>query len=134
MNRRNCLTSPDKVNFPQELKEEVYIKHINGPLFFGSTSNIQELAKSIPETSSLVVIRAKRMNYIDQSGLYALEDILVDLAKKNIKIALVNIPNQPLLMMERIGIITDLVPISMIFDDFKECTNWIQKNVKVIIS
>tara|TARA_B110000238_G_scaffold16105_1_gene15751 strand:- start:7 stop:144 length:138 start_codon:yes stop_codon:yes gene_type:complete len=40
------------------------------------------------------------MNYIDQSGLYALEDILVDLAKKNIKIALVNIPNQPLLMME----------------------------------
>ena len=72
------------------------------------------------------------MNYIDQSGLYALEDILVDLAKK--KIALVNIPNQPLLMMERIGIIPDLVPISMIFDDFKECTNWIQKNVKVIIS
>jgi|TARA_B110000091_G_scaffold190457_1_gene213604 SulP family sulfate permease len=72
------------------------------------------------------------MNYIDQSGLYALEDILVDLAKK--KNALVNIPNQPLLMMERIGIITDLVPISMIFDDFKECTNWIQKNVKVIIS
>ncbi|MEZ7900411.1 MAG: sodium-independent anion transporter [Flavobacteriales bacterium] len=134
MNRRNCLTSPDKVNFPQELKEEVYIKHINGPLFFGSTSNIQELAKSIPETSSLVVIRSKRMNYIDQSGLYALEDILVDLAKKNIKIALVNIPNQPLLMMERIGIIPDLVPISMIFDDFKECTNWIQKNVKVIIS
>lgn len=47
---------------------------------------------------------------------------------------MVNIPNQPLLMMERIGIITDLVPISMIFDDFKECTNWIQKNVKVIIS
>jgi SulP family sulfate permease len=47
---------------------------------------------------------------------------------------LVNIPNQPLLMMERIGIIPDLVPISMIFDDFKECTNWIQKNVKVIIS
>tara|TARA_B110000977_G_scaffold111268_1_gene144378 strand:- start:758 stop:2632 length:1875 start_codon:yes stop_codon:yes gene_type:complete len=125
---------PDEVNFPQELKEEVYIKHINGPLFFGSTSNIQELAKSIPETSSLVVIRAKRMNYIDQSGLYALEDILVDLAKKNIKIALVNIPNQPLLMMERIGIIPDLVPISMIFDDFKECTDWIQKNVKVIIS
>ena len=81
-----------------------------------------------------MVIRAKRMSYIDQSGLYALEDILVDLAKKNIKIALVNIPNQPLLMMERIGIITDLVPISMIFDDFKECTNWIQKNVKVIIS
>ena len=80
-----------------------------------------------------MVIRAKRMSYIDQSGLYALEDILVDLAKKK-KIALVNIPNQPLLMMERIGIITDLVPISMIFDDFKECTNWIQKNVKVIIS
>jgi len=36
-------------------------------------------------------------------------------------------------MMEKIGVIPDLVTISMIFDDFKECTDWIQKNVKVII-
>lgn len=125
---------PDEIDFPQKLKEEVYIKHINGPLFFGSISNIQELAKSIPETASLVVIRAKRMNYIDQSGLYALEDILVNLANQNIKIALVNITNQPRLMMERIDIIPDLVPTSMIFENFKECTSWIKKNVSDIIS
>ncbi|MDB4088008.1 SulP family inorganic anion transporter [Flavobacteriales bacterium] len=124
----------DEIDFPQNLKEEVFIKHINGPLFFGSTSNIQELAKQIPETASLVVIRAKRMNYIDQSGLYALEDILVDLAKNNIKIAMVNITNQPKLMMERIDIIPDLVPNNMIFDNFEDCTDWIKDNVEDIFS
>ncbi|MCK5678834.1 MAG: SulP family inorganic anion transporter, partial [Flavobacteriaceae bacterium] len=29
---------PDEVDLPKELKEEVFIKHIRGPLFFGSTS------------------------------------------------------------------------------------------------
>lgn len=124
----------DEKDFPKNLKEEVFIKHINGPLFFGSTTNIQELAKQIPDTASLVVIRAKSMNYIDQSGLYTLEDIFVDLANKNIQIALVNITNQPRLMMERIDIIPDLVPKEMIFDNFEDCTTWIKENIKDIFS
>ena len=37
----------DESAFPESLKEEVFIKHINGPLFFGSTSNFQQLAKQI---------------------------------------------------------------------------------------
>ncbi len=120
----------DEAGFPKNLKEEVFIKHIKGPLFFGSTSNFQQLAKQIPATASTVVIRADRMQYIDQSGLYAMEDILVDLKKDDINVLLVDLLNQPRYMLERIDIVPDLIPREHIFNTFNECMDWIKENVK----
>jgi sulfate permease, SulP family len=120
----------DEHNFPESLKEEVFIKHIKGPLFFGSTSDFQQLAKQIPETASTVVIRMDRMQYMDQSGLYAMEDVLVELTNRGVKLVLVDVLKQPKYMMERIDIIPDLVPKEQIFATFKECLNWINDNVR----
>jgi len=122
----------DEVGFPKNLKEEVFIKHVNGPLFFGSTSDFQALAQQIPNTASTVVIRMDKLSYMDQSGLYAMEDVLVDLAQNNIKVVLVHVPEQPRYMMERIDIIPDLIPTNQIFDDFKECLVWVKENVEDI--
>lgn len=123
----------DEHDFPENLKEEVFIKHIKGPLFFGSTSEFQQLANQIPTMASTVIIRMGRMAYIDQSGLYAMEDIMADLIRDGKKILLVNILEQPRYMLERIDIIPDLIPEEQIFPDFKECLVWIKKNVQDII-
>ncbi|WP_242203041.1 SulP family inorganic anion transporter [Aestuariivivens insulae] len=122
----------DEANFPENLKEEVFIKHIKGPLFFGSTSDFQQLAKQIPSTAKVVVIRMGRMQYMDQSGLYAMEDVLVDLEKSGITVLLVNVLNQPRYMMERIDIIPDLIAKEHIFSSFKSCTSWIKANIKEV--
>ncbi len=79
----------DEIGFPEEYKEEVFIKHLKGPLFFGSTSDFQQLVLQIPKSASKVIIRLERMQYMDQSGLYALEDVLVDLQAHNITVLLV---------------------------------------------
>jgi SulP family sulfate permease len=120
----------DEQDFPQNLKEEVFIKHLKGPLFFGSTSDFQQLSKQIPKTASTVVIRMGRMQYIDQSGLYALEDVLIDLKKENKTVLLVGLLNQPRYMMERIDIIPDLIPKEHMFSTFKDCISWIKLNIK----
>jgi len=120
----------DEADFPERLKEEVFIKHIKGPLFFGSTSDFQQLAAQIPKTASTVVIRLGRMQYMDQSGLYAMEDVLVDLRKDNINVLFVGLLDQPKYMMERIDIIPDLIPKEHIFTTFKDCLTWIKANVK----
>ncbi len=120
----------DEEGFPKELKEEVFIKHINGPLFFGSTSDFQQLIKQIPDTASTIIIRMSRMPYIDQSGLYALEDALVELTKNGKKVLLVDVPEQPRYLLERIDIIPDLVPTTLIFDNFNDCLKWVKENVK----
>lgn len=122
---------PDELNFPDDLKEEVFIKHIRGPLFFGSTSYFQQLVAQIPSTTSVVIIRMGRMQYIDQSGLYALEDVLIDLVNQNKKVLLVKTLAQPKYMMERIDIIPDLIPKEHLFDNFKDCVIWIKENVKI---
>ncbi|WP_299891455.1 SulP family inorganic anion transporter [uncultured Lacinutrix sp.] len=122
----------DESDFPSKLKEEVFIKHIKGPLFFGSTSDFQALSKQIPNTAKAVVIRLGRMQYLDQSGLYVMEDVLLDLKKKNVKILFVDLLKQPRYMMERIDIIPGLVSKDFIFKDFKSCLQWINNNVEDI--
>ena len=120
----------DESIFPEEFKEEVFIKHIKGPLFFGTTSDFQILADQIPKTASYVIIRLDRMQYMDQSGLYAMEDVLQELNKNNITVLFVDLQSQPRYMMERIDIIPDFIPEEHIFKNFKECTRWIKSHVE----
>lgn len=120
----------DEADFPEKLKEEVFIKHLKGPLFFGSTSDFQALTLQIPETASIVILRLGRMQYMDQSGLYAMEDMLLELKAKNVEVLFVDLLKQPRYMMERIDIIPDFVPEEHIFKSFKDCLSWIKLNVK----
>ena len=120
----------DEKVFPEKFKEEVYIKHLNGPLFFGFTSDFQNLLGKIPRTASHVIIRMGRVPYIDQSGLFALEDAILDLENHDIHVLLVGLNEQPSFMLKEIRIIPDLIPEEHIFDDFEDCCNWIEDNVE----
>ena len=73
-------------------------------------------------------MRLGRMQYMDQTGLYAMEDMLQDLKKNNIEILFVNLLKQPSYMMERIDIIPDFIPENKIFKTFEECVLWIKEN------
>ncbi len=119
----------DELNFPERLKEEVFIKHIKGPLFFGSTSDFQNLMRQIPESASSVIIRMDRMQYIDQSGLYVLEDAFIELSSQGKIVLLVDLPKQPRYLLERIDIIPNLIGKDRVFDNFNDCTAWLKDNV-----
>jgi SulP family sulfate permease len=106
--------------------DDIAIKHINGPLFFGSTDGFQKLAKTISKEASTVLFRFDRMEYIDQSGLYALEDLLVDLIKQEKRIYFIHLPKQPRYMMERIGLLPKLVPAVNVFEELTDFLNYIK--------
>lgn len=118
----------DEKDLPKNMKQEVFIKHINGPLFFGSTSKFTETAKQIPESSTTLVIRLDKVPYIDQSGLYALESVILDLRQQDKNVLLVGAAKQPKYMMERIDIIPDLISNDQIFEDFDQCLDWLKKS------
>ena len=120
----------DEINIPKNVQDKIFVKHIDGPLFFGSTSDFQQLAKQIPKEASVIILRLDKMSYMDQSGLYAMEDVLVDLIGNNKKVLLINPIEQPKYMLERIDIIPDLIPESQIFDSFKSSMVWIKENTK----
>jgi SulP family sulfate permease len=110
---------PDEKGFPVALKDEVYIKHIIGPLFFGYTSEFQEILKKIPNSAKTVVFRLSRMQYMDQTGLYVMEDALKDLRARGINLIFVGLLDQPRYMMERIDIIPGLVNEDQVYENFK---------------
>ena len=115
----------EEVQIPKKLKEEVFIKQLEGPLFFGSTAPFMERAKQTPSKASTLVIRLEKVPYIDQSGLYALESVIIDLVQQEKKVALVGLKQQPKYMMERIDIIPDLIPHEQIFESFEDCVHWL---------
>ncbi|MFT7588943.1 MAG: SulP family sulfate permease [Limisphaerales bacterium] len=123
----------DELNFPPRLEEEVYIKHLSGPLFFGYTRDFQTLAQEIPDTATHVIVRMEKVPFVDQSGLYALEDVFTDLVKKDIEIHLVGLQIQPEARMRSIDIVPDLVPEAFLFPDFSSCLKYVIENVEDVV-
>ncbi len=120
----------DESGITENIRKKIFIKHLEGPIFFGSTSEFLKLGKQVPDEASCVVIRMDKVPYIDQSGLYALEDTLLDLEKRNIVQLLVGLQNQPRYLMSSIDIIPDLIPEEHQFENFADCLQWMKNNIK----
>lgn len=118
----------DEKQLDNTFLEKVFIKHLSGPLFFGFTSDFQNLFKQLPEKATIVIFRMDRVPYMDQSGLYALEDVLIELSQKKITSLVVGLNDQPRYLMSSIGILKSLIPEDHIFKSFQACRSWIIKN------
>ncbi|WP_282088098.1 SulP family inorganic anion transporter [Aquimarina algiphila] len=120
----------DEINIPKQLKENIFIKHLNGPVFFGSTSELQQLAMQIPETAKYVILRMDRVPYMDQSGVYTLEEIIFGLEQKGVKTHIVGIQQQPLYLAKNIDIVPDLIPENRVFKDFDSCIAYLNNAIE----
>jgi len=122
----------DEKKLSASFQKNVFIKHLSGPLFFGFTSEFVALSNQIPKSATRVIIRMSKVPYIDQSGLFALEDVLMDLKQKNIEILFVGIQKQPKYLMRTIGIIGKLIPEEHVFENFENCKKFVkEKHVNI---
>jgi len=67
----------------------------------------------------MVVLRMENVPYIDQSGMYAIEDAVLELEKRGIEVFLTGIQKQPEDMLRRIKLIPEVVEEESIFKDFE---------------
>jgi SulP family sulfate permease len=132
-NSKVGLVSNEKefeINISEKSKENVFIKHLNGPLFFGFTSEFVSIANKIPKTASIIIIDMEKVPYIDQSGLFALEDVILDLDKKDIRIIMTGIQSQPMQLMKTIGILGELIPEERIFKSLSDSKSFLIDQIK----
>lgn len=120
----------DEQAFYQKYKDKVIIKHLYGPLFFGFTSFFKDQIQNLSDDLKALIIRMDRVPYIDQSGLYALEDIIFDLEKKGIEVLLVGLKEQPTDMLKAIDIIPDLVPEEDLLENMDEAFMYLREKFK----
>jgi len=105
--------------------DEVYIKHLDGALFFGFASRFQDLIKALPEIK-VVIMRMDKVPYVDQSGLYAMEDAIQDLQSQGILVVFTDLHGQPKDMFESINLVPGLIPRHYCFETFPKCTLWLE--------
>ncbi len=106
----------------------LYIKHLDGPLFFGFASRFQDMVNALPDIE-YVVIRMDKVPYVDQSGLYAMENAIMDLHAQDIKVLFIDIHGQPLHIFKKFELIPDLIDPELCFDDFQSCYEWLKDHL-----
>ena len=118
-----------KENIPDSIAEKIYVKHFPGPIFFGFAPALQAMADSLPDVR-VVVFRMMNVPYIDQTGLYALEEVVLSLEKRNIAVVITGLKNQPYRMLQRINLVPGLVPENYLFDKVEDCIQWLGEKLK----
>lgn len=119
----------DEKRLFEEFRNSIYVKHLYGPLFFGFTSHFLKLFKNLDERIKVLIIRMDRVPYIDQTGLYAMEETLFDLNKKGIKVIFIGLQSQPRDMFRSIDIIPDLIPEEYLFETMDDGFKWLRNNL-----
>ena len=120
----------DEKSMLDEYKDKIYIKHMSGPMFFGFTSRFQELIKKLDPGIKVLIIRMKEVPYMDQSGVYVMEEAILDLRMKNVVVLMTGVQPQPLDMMKKIDIIPGLISEERLFREFEDCKLWLKYNLK----
>lgn len=119
----------DEEGIPEDIAKRVFVKHLGGPLFFGNTTDLQILYQQIPDSAEYVILRMDRVTYMDQSGLYTLEDIVIDLERRGQEVLMVGLQKQPGYLLRKIEVIPNIVQEDINFKTFEECLQWLRTHV-----
>lgn len=71
-----------------QLPSGVLVFSIEGPLFFGAVENFERALASTHTDPHTLIIRLRRVPFIDGTGLQTLEEAIKDLHKRNVKVML----------------------------------------------
>jgi SulP family sulfate permease len=106
----------DEIDIPEDQRDHLVVKHVEGPLFFGFARGFADLAAQVE--GRVLVLRMDRVSLMDQSGAYAVHDALVELKARDVRCLIVGLPVAQRDILEDIRVIPDVVPAKDVFDDF----------------
>jgi SulP family sulfate permease len=112
---------------PAHMQDNVIVKHLDGPMFFGFAAKFQERINKLPDIK-YIIIRMEKVPFIDQTGLYALEEAILSLEQRNINVILTGFKKQPYDMLRKVRIIPNLISEDNIYADFKDAVRWLARN------
>jgi SulP family sulfate permease len=116
----------DESSIPDSIREKVVFKHLSGPMFFGFATHFKNLLADLGDLH-VVVIRMRKVPFMDQSGVYALEASIEDLRAEGVLVVITEPNEQVMEKMKGMKIIPRLVSENHVFNDFKNCKVWLKE-------
>lgn len=111
---------------PEELLKKIYVKKLDGPMFFGFADQFRQQMKSI-EGYEAVIIDMKQVPFIDETGLLTLEDAVADLYERKIAIYISGVNDSIYTQFEKVKIPENLIPEDHFYPYFKHCVKHLRK-------
>lgn len=120
----------DEDGMPDKMAHSIYIQRLNGPIFFGTINKFKEVMGTVPDGAKIVIIRMRLVSFMDQSGLYAMEEAIKELQAKGVTVLMTIIQPQPLYMLRKMDVIPALVPEEHTFTTFEACTIYLHDTLQ----
>lgn len=98
-----------------EVLRSVHVLRVEGPLFFGNALALQEVVNGLRE-ARIVVLSFEGVRYLDQSGAYALEDLLRTLQEGDRQVLLAGVSGKLRAVLLRLQVIPERVPYDAVFE------------------
>ncbi len=116
----------DEAGITEEMKKNIYIQRLDGPIFFGSITGFQRVMHDIPADIKTVIIRMRRVNFMDQSGAYAMETAVKDMQAQGIEVLMTIIQPQPDYIMHSTSLIPNVISEDKTFKTFEDCIEYLK--------
>ena len=100
---------------PEEILSGIFVVEIHGSLFFGNAGPLQRKLAGA-KNAEAVVLHMGDVRYVDQSGVYALSDLIEDLESHKTKVYLAEIQEEPADLLARLGVSPGLVDENRVFE------------------
>ena len=120
----------DEHGMPDTVQHSIYVQRLNGPIFFGTINKFKEVMQTVPQNARIVIIRMRLVSFMDQSGLYAMEEAIKDLQARGVEVLMTIIQPQPMYMLKNMKVIPEVVPENHTFKTFEDCTRYLKSKVE----
>ena len=117
----------DEHGMPDTVAHKIYVQRLNGPIFFGTINKFKEVMTDVPADAKIVIIRMRLVSFMDQSGLYAMEEAIKDIQARGTQVLMTIIQPQPMYMLKTHNVIPSVVPEEHTFKTFEDCTAYLNQ-------
>ncbi len=117
----------DEHGMPDTVAHKIYVQRLNGPIFFGTINKFKEVMTDVPADAKIVIIRMRLVSFMDQSGLYAMEEAIKDIQARGTQVLMTIIQPQPMYMLKTHNVIPAVVPEEHTFKTFEDCTAYLNQ-------
>jgi SulP family sulfate permease len=111
-----------------EVSEQVYVKTVTGPIFFGFARTITEKIRDLKNTR-YVILDMNRVPYIDQTGLYAMEEMVRELKDQGIEVLMTGAQREPMEMFRKTRVVPNVISPDNLFSNKLECLQTLGKRL-----
>jgi SulP family sulfate permease len=90
------------------LHEHIVAYRIDGPIFFGAANRFFDQLLKVSAGIRVVILRMRRVPVMDTTGATALESLVAHLEKRNVRVILSGLQDQPRDLLTRAGVLDEI--------------------------